>query len=138
MRTTVEIEKEVDFKTLLVKAEARYWEDSTVNEVKDVNGDLIPCRDGDMWCPIIDIDTGIIRNWEQGKKASIHFKVCDAGSYYLLDEKGETILSIENDYVPKMMCPKDKGYGDYIIMDIDENGKIEDFKFDLDGFYTED
>ena len=30
-------------------------------------------------------------------------------------------------YAPEFMCPKDRGYGDYIIMDIDENDYIQDW-----------
>jgi len=48
------------------------------------------------------------------------------------------VLSIENDYVPEIMCPKENGYGDYIIMIVDENGKIENWKQTLDGFIDED
>ena len=129
--------KEYNLKTLDVFAEVRYFEDATVNGVEDKNGDLMPCMNGDVWSPSIDIDSGIIINWEQGKKAEVHYKVCDAGSYYILDENQEEILSIEG-YVPDVMCPKGNGYGDYIKMDIDEDGKILDWKFTLDGFLDED
>ena len=138
MKATVKVEKEVELKTLLVEAGVRYWEDATVNGVEDADGNLIPCRRGDLWCPIIDIDTGVITNWEKGVRADVHYKVCDAGSYYLQDAEGNTILLIEDGYVPKMMCPKESGYGDYIIMLVDENGKIEGFKPTLDGFIDED
>ncbi len=138
MKATVKIEKEVELKTLVVKAGVRYYEDATVNGVEDTEGDLIPCKQGELWCPIIDIDSGVITNWKQGVKAEVHYKVCDAGSYYLQDAEGNTVLSIEQDYVPKMMCPKESGYGDYIIMDIDENGKIANFIQTLDGFVDED
>jgi len=138
MKATVKIEKEVELKTLVVKAGVRYYEDATVNGVEDTEGDLIPCKQGELWCPIIDIDSGVITNWKQGVKAEVHYKVCDAGSYYLQDTEGNTVLSIEQDYVPKMMCPKESGYGDYIIMDIDENGKIANFRQTLDGFVDED
>ena len=138
MKAKVKFEKNVELKTLIVKVAIRYYEDATVNGVKDNEGDLIPCKEGELWCPIIDIDSGIITNWELGTKAEIHYKVCDEGSYYLQDIDGNIILSIEENYVPKMMCPKDNGYGDYIIMDIDENGKIDNWKADLDGFINED
>ena len=138
MKTTVKIEKEVELTTLVVRAGVRYYEDATVNGVEDTEGDLIPCKEGELWCPIIDIDSGVITNWKQGVKAEVHYKVCDSGCYYLLDEEGNTVLSIEHDYVPKMMCPKGSGYGDYIIMDIDENGKIANFRQTLDGFVDED
>lgn len=137
MKVTIKVEKEVELKTLLIKADVRYWEDAIVNGIEDIDGDLIPCKQGELWCPIIDIDSGVITNWEQGIKAEVHYKVCDAGSYYLQDSEGNTVLSIEENYVPKIMCPKESGYGDYIIMDIDENGKIANFVQTLDGFIDE-
>jgi hypothetical protein len=139
MKTKIKVEKEVEIKTLSVKAGVRYWEDGTINGEEDTNGNLVPCRNGDCWCPQIDIDNGIILNWKKGVKADIHYKVCDAGSYFLQDEAGNTILSIMQNYVPDMMCPKGEGYGDYIIMDIDENGKIADWDgTNLSEFIDED
>jgi len=139
MKVKVKIEREVEIKTLHVEAGVRYWEDTSVNGIDDEKGSLIPCKDGELWKPIIDIDSGVITNWKQGTKADVHYKVCDAGSYYLEDTEGNTVLSIEGDYVPKMMCPKESGYGDYIIMDIDENGKIADWDgTNLSGFIEED
>jgi hypothetical protein len=117
--------KEVELKTIHVEAAVRYWEDGEVNGVEDTDGKLIPCREGGLWKPIIDLDTGVITNWEQGKEAYVHYKVCDSGSYYIKDENGETVLSIEDDYVPAILCPKEPGYGDYIIMSIDKTGKID-------------
>lgn len=128
-----------NIKTLKVEAEIRYWEDGTVDDVEDEGGILIPCRIGEMWCPIIDVDSGSIKNWTKGIVAKIHYKVCDAGSYYLQDADGKTILSIENGYVPKIMCPKENGFGDYIIMDIDKDGKIAEWNnSDLEGFIPEE
>jgi len=138
MKAIVKIKKEVDIKTLHVEAGVRYWEDGTVNDVDDEAGDLMPCREGDLWKPIIDVETGKVLNWEQGKKAEVHFKVCDNGRYFLKDANDETIMSIIDDYVPKMLCPKENGYGDYIIMDIDETGQIANWKQTLDGFESED
>lgn len=138
MKTTGKIQKEVDLKILKVVAGVRYWEDATVNGVEDEEGVLIPCRDGNAWCPVIDVDAGVITNWTQGVKADVHYKVCDSGSYYLLDEAGAVVLSIEDGYVPKMMCPKENGFGDYIIMDIDETGKIANWKQTIVGFLEED
>lgn len=122
MKTTINTKKEVEIKTVQVEAEVRYWEDATVNGVEDVDGALIPFRKGDLWCPEIDVNTGIILNWPEGVTADVHFKVCDAGSYYLKDEDGNVVLSIEDNYVPNSLIPGE--YGDYIIMTIDENGKI--------------
>lgn len=126
MKVKIKVEKEVEIKYCQVKAAVRYWEDATINGLEDVDGDLTPCREGELWCPQINVDTGVIVNWEQGKTASVHFKVCDAGSYYLQDEYGNNVLFIEEDYVPNKLIPGE--YGDYIIMNIDENGKIAEWK----------
>jgi len=139
MKATIKVEKEVELKTLHVEAGVRYWEDTEINGEPDTeNGDNIPCKEGELWKPIIDLDTGKILNWEQGKKADVHYKVCDAGSYFIKDDEGNTVLSIEQDYVPSLLCPKEAGYGDYIIMDIDENGFIQNWKPDLSDFENED
>ena len=134
MKAEIKVKKEVEIKTLVIHANVRYWEDATINGESDEEGSLVPCKDGDLWKPVIDIDSGIIQNCDKGNKASIHFKVCDEGCYYLQDEEGNTVLSIEENYVPKIACPKGKGYGDYIIMDIDENGQIENWKPNIDDF----
>lgn len=138
MKTKIKVEKEVEIKTLHVEAGARYWEDSNVNGEQDENGDLIPCREGDYWKPIIDVDSGQILNWTKGVTAELHYKVCDDGNYHLKDAEGNTVISITDCYVPKTMSPKEKGYGDYIIMDIDENGFIADWEFDMSDFIDEE
>lgn len=139
MKVTVKKEVEMEAKTLHVKAGVRYWEDSTVNGVEDVAGDLIPCRieDQEEWFPVIDIDTGVITNWEQGKTAEIHYKVCDDGLYIVYDQN-EKEITRKDGYVPDTMCPEGEGYGDYIIMKVDENGLIENWKFDITDFIEED
>jgi hypothetical protein len=138
MKTKIKVEKEVELKTLIVHAEVRYWEDAEVDNVEDENGDLIPCRVGDSWKPIIDIDSGIITNWEEGKIAKIHYKVCDCCGWELLDSDGNIILSSEDGYVPKTLCPAENGYGDYIIMYVNEKGIIEDWEFNINDFTLED
>lgn len=137
MKATIKIEKEVEIKTLHVHAGVRYWEDATVNGIEDTEGDKIPCREDDDWCPVIDIDTGIIKNWVKGVTAEIHYKVCDAGVYELMDTECE-IIATEEGYVPKIMCPEGNGYGDYIKMKIDENGQIANWQPNIDDFFEED
>lgn len=138
MKKTILVKQEVDLKTLEVQVLPRCWEYTTINGESNETGELVPLRNGHSWNPSIDIDSGIIKDWPIGTKAEIHFKVCDAGSYYLKDETGKIVLSIENDYVPSIMSPKEPGYGDYIIMDIDENGQIKNWKIKLEGFLNED
>ena len=43
------VEKTFNVKTIEVNAGVRYWEDAIVNGVEDSEGDLIPCREGDLW-----------------------------------------------------------------------------------------
>lgn len=133
MKFTLKVKKEFDIKYLRVEAGVRYWEDATVNGIEDTDGSLIPCRDGGNWEPLIEIETGKITNWEQGVTADIHYKVCDDGTYMLLDEGANTIKSIDG-YVPKIMCPNGNGYGDYIIMNVDESGFIKNWNPDLSDF----
>lgn len=127
MKIKVLVKQEVEISVLSVKAGVRYWEDATVNGVEDEEGKLIPFRDGDYWCPIIDINSGKILNWPKGTKADIHYKVCDDGTYTLISPEGKEVIE-KDGYVPEIMCPKEQGYGDYIIMDIDENGQIQNWK----------
>lgn len=134
MKARIKIEKETEIKTLHVAAGVRYWEDATVNGIEDTEGNLIPCRKGELWMPVIDIDSGKILNWKKGNTASIHYKVCDAGSYFLKDENGETVLSIENNYVPKILCPEENGYGDYIIMEVGADGQIKNWEITIEDF----
>lgn len=137
MKANIKVEKEVEIVTLHVSVGVRYWEDSTVNEVEDTEGTLIPCRNGDRWEPVIEIDTGRIRHWPQGTTAHIHYKVCDDGVYILKDADGNIIATKEG-YVPEIMYPEENGYGDYIIMQIDENGVIEDWKPIVNDFFDEE
>lgn len=137
----ITINKPTDFEAKFLKVDAgvRYWEDAEVNGISDnENPPTIPCAEfvGDnnciligqnyRWRPLIDIENGQIVNWKQGTTANVHYKVCDDFSCELLDAGENTIISY-NDYVPSVMCPADEGFGDYIIMNIDENGFIQDW-----------
>lgn len=141
------ITKPIDFEAVHLKIDAgvRYWDDAKVNGEYDTNCEdlenpdgrpTIPCAEyvGEQhrvlhgenwrWRPLIDIETGQIVNWEQGTTAHIHYKVCDDFLCDILDANNEVIASYDG-YVPDMMCPAEEGFGDYIIMDIDETGLIQ-------------
>jgi hypothetical protein len=129
--------KQAEVKYLRVSAGVRYWEDAEVDGVEDLDGSLIPHRQGDRWYPLIDIDTGIIEDWPKGITASLHYKVCDDGIYTLLGprEAGTMdIINVYNGYVPSILCPEESGHGDYIIMEIDGEGRIKGWKPDLSQF----
>jgi hypothetical protein len=133
MKAKARVYRTVEVKYLQVNAGVRYYEDAIVNGKEDTYGKFIPCKKDNRWMPLIDIDSGVILNWEIGKKAGVYYKVCDDGIYTLLDENKEIIATIE-DYVPDMLSPGDTPDGDYIVMNIDENGKIENWKPSLEDF----
>ena len=121
----ITIPKLVHFDYVLVEAGVRYWEDARVNGTEDINGDLIPCRKYDYWCPKINIDTGQIEDWPKGKTADIYYKVCDDGAYEFMSREGLSII-IEG-YVPSFLSIDGDGYGDYISITVDENGFIKNW-----------
>lgn len=127
--------------------EVRYWNDTEVNGVEDVdffktkgNGcPQIPCAvqvlkeptnviysDHWRWCPIINIENGQIVNWQIGVTANVHYKVCDGFSCSLIGLDDEIVVDFEG-YVPSFMSPSENGFGDYIIMFIDKDGYIKDW-----------
>lgn len=122
MKLIVTVQKEQEVTHLHIDAGVRYWEDSEVNGVADEKGELMPFIKETRWCPIIEIESGKVIDWPIGTTAKIHYKICDDGRYSLVYE-GITILSFDG-YVPEIACPEGEGYGDYIIMNIDENGLI--------------
>lgn len=112
-----------------VRAEVRYWEDSLVNGVEDESGSLIPFREGSLWCPKIRLSDGMVMNWPEGTIADVHYKVCDQGEYWLLDENSERIAHWKGYYVPDaFLCHDDEGYGDYIIFKVGGDGFIINYR----------
>ena len=135
MKAQIKIEKEANFTHLKVKCGTRYWEDATVNGIEDTDGTLIPLRKGDYWCPVIDIDTGIIKDWPKGTTAQVHYKCCDDGDYWLIADDGFEFKK-PGYYVPHILDIYREGYGDYVILNIDENGQIADWpkEHDIEDF----
>lgn len=131
IETTQVVSKEVKY--LQAECGVRYWEDGEVNGSEDTDGELIPCRVKDAWCPTIDLETGVIQDWPAGTTASVHYKVCDAGMYRLLDADKNVAREIDG-YVPDIMCSGGSGYGDYVIMTIGADGKIENWNVNLEAF----
>lgn len=70
-----------------ISAAVGYWEDASVNGVADIDGTLIPLRNGDLWELIIRLTDGAILSWPNGISAEIDFKVCDGGLYWILDQE---------------------------------------------------
>jgi hypothetical protein len=120
---------------LVVDARVRYWEDATINGKDDDDGTLIPFRDGDSWKPSIDLQTGRVIGWPEGTTADIHYKVCDDGDYWLADADGTKRMKWRGHYVPDaLLCMGDRGYGDYIILDVGADGQIAEWSFPVIDF----
>ena len=130
LKTTIEFTP----KLLIVSAAVRYWEDATVNGFEDKEGTLIPFRFNSLWKSTIELETGRVLGWPQGTTASIHYKVCDAGEYWLEDADGKRV-KWKGYYVPdSLLAIGGEGYGDYIILKISADGMIEGWKTpEIDG-----
>lgn len=112
-------------KFIEVDAGVRYWEDAIVNGQQDDEAGTIPLKDGDRWRPTIELATGAVLNWPAGTTADVHYKVCDDGEYWLLDESKRRIAKRKSYYVPDdILCVGDNGFGDYIILTIGPDGLI--------------
>jgi hypothetical protein len=137
MKLKMKIEKEFDVRFLKVTAGIRYAEDVNVNG--EPCGDLkeIPLHDGEHWQVTIDVNTGVIENWPQGTTAGLYAKVCDDGVYSILDADRQEIKTI-NGYVLDCLAIGENGYGDYMIIEIDENGKIKNWKPKFPEFVRDD
>lgn len=98
--------------------------DVPVDDDDELPEDL-PFRSGDRWYPVIDVDAGRITAWT-GLAISVNLKPRDSGTYRLIDDHGETIATIDEDYVPNAAIPG--SYGDYIELEIEADGKITNWK----------
>lgn len=134
MKVELKIKKEYDLQLMQVCAEVRYWDDAIVNGRKcseNGGGKELPFVEGDCWRPLIELEKGKIRNWPEGTTADLHFKICDMCAWSVMDGELNTVYYQDWNYVPKILCPEENGYGDYIIMKIDENGIIQKWNTDL-------
>ena len=107
MKVKIKIEKEVEVTTLQVNAGVRYWVDSEINGEPDTeNGENVPCKNGELWTPEIEIETGKILNWKQGVKAEIHYKICDCCGWALKDEKAKLFYLLKMDMFLQLFARK--------------------------------
>lgn len=153
MELTINKPTKVNVRYILAEIQPRYLEDTTFmidgNEVEDDSSnpriagittefdrDEFDCEDYLIrWK--IDVNTGQIMDWN-GLDAHIHYKVVDQGKYSMLDEDGNKIASGDfGSYVPEMFEVDDNGYGDYIIMHVNKDGFIQNWKCYPDMFDEE-
>ncbi|TGY80904.1 hypothetical protein [Lepagella muris] len=139
MKKKIKVEEEIDLAGAECWIHPRHWSTSEINGVEDDDDNpqmpLIQEHLGEKaWHIIVNLDTGQICNWPQGTKASIHYKSVDENYIHILDDRLGIVEEYEG-YVPDFLCPKENGYGDYVIMDIDENGFIQNFNNNLDDIF---
>ena len=115
-------------KFLEVSAKVRYWEDAHVNGDRDIDGTLMPFRNGDLWVPTIRLSDGKVMDWPEGVTARVYYKVCDEGEYWLRSAT-RRLFKCRDYYVPdSYLCHGDEGFGDYIILNIGPDGIIKDWR----------
>ena len=89
---------------------------------------------------VIDLKKGKMLNWNyEGGYLRMWAKVCDGGTYTLLDSEKKPIWQIRG-YVPnKLIPPFENGYGDYIELAIEADGTVVDWptKPDLSDFVSD-
>ena len=110
-----------------VDAHVRYWEDGNVNGIaEDDDAPTMPGAHGQAWKARIELETGKVEGWPAGTEASIHYKVCDEGQYWLSDDQGERIAKWAGYYVPDdFLCHGGDGYGDYIILNVGADSELK-------------
>ena len=155
MKAKIKIIKEVELDKIIVKAGIRYYADceySTDNgvtwvEPEDPDDDVfekqsksiipniikedIGYKEADYWNLVIDVNTGQVENWPKGLCLSTHFKVCDDGLYQILDTEKNVIwdsIKTKYYYVPYFLAIEDEGYGDYIYININGDGYINNWR----------
>lgn len=74
----------------------------------------------------IDIEEGKILDWPIGNTAVIYSKPVDSGIYTFKDTNKKDML-VYSGYVPDGLAIDSDGYGDYIILSINENGLIKNW-----------
>lgn len=135
MKAQVKIRQEVEISTVVIDIAPRYIGDSDDDDMPTDFPLLNEARDA--WIAHIDVDTGTIHEWPRGQARKMHVKVCDAGTYTLLDPSG-TPVSIRNGYVPHGLVPG--SYGDYVELSINEDGVITNWPQNpsVDEFFEEE
>ena len=143
---TITIIEPSDVKYLRIDVGPRYWEDASIkfeekweddidyNEQKKGEKPKMPFAVKDdsktyveyRWQITIDLGNVKVLDWPMGVEARVFYKVCDDGTYYLLDGD-KNVLKEVNCYVPDMLSYIDDGYGAYIDMKIDGDGNLVGF-----------
>jgi hypothetical protein len=113
LKLTVLRPVEIDADAIRCTLPIRYEED-----LADLGSDFPGLR-GKTLVLVLDLTRGAVRDWPEGRRASLHLKVVDEGRYELL--AGDDVVASLNDYVPHCLPQK---YGDYVIAEIAPDGTV--------------
>ena len=115
-------EVELEIKKVVIEFCPRYTNEE---ESAFFNGnEELPFYDGKKFSITFNPETGGIFGWPHNKPVSIYEKICDEGTYILLDEDDNEVAAIRENYVPSVV-PNE--FGDYIVLEIDGGGIITNF-----------
>lgn len=102
------------------------WEE--VNKYKE---DYPGLFEGDNLMLKIRISDGKIMNWPDNTTGSFRtIKLVDTGDYEVTDAAGNSLERFTG-YVPEVLSIEDKGWGDYLEFDVETDGKIKNWKYDV-------
>lgn len=113
MKATIQQPLEIEIAHVLIQAPINYGEEDIPND--------FPLRVADVWIARIEMDTGRIVGWPQGRAEKMFITVKDTGTYTLLSPSGAH-LATRQDYVPHGVVPGD--CGDTLEFDINSDGVI--------------
>jgi hypothetical protein len=92
--------------------------------------------DARTWCPVIDIETGTVRDLADvktgiaralpdGLSLSVRYKASVGDRYFLLDEHGRRRWTWKGFHAPdNLVRPEEKGEGDHVMIRVDESGIV--------------
>ena len=105
------------------------FSDGVMEELETEEDFVIPNYDSEnkLMNFTIDLQEGRVVDWNRGEYIRLWGKVCDSGTYTLLDANRRPLWQITG-YVPnKLVPPQENGWGDYIELAIEADGRIADW-----------
>ena len=111
-----------------------YFRGDELFTLEDSDGEL-PAEDENFVLPLYDeenkqfdftvcLDSAGICGWNYNSDFRLRAKICDSGTYILLDELKKPLLQIDG-YVPDgVIPPMEHNWGDYVDFYISSNGKV--------------
>lgn len=143
MEVTYRIKQNIKY--ILCSVNVLNWADGKINgKIDDFPNSQekpfmpLAVKEGDnwIWKPLIDIDEGKIVDWPNDIKATIYYEIKDVHiklydydmhpvTWY--DDLTREMVNEYVGYVPSILDCGGNSYSDYLVMNIDENGKIDCF-----------